>query len=142
VKKAYESVRQSLPAVSDFNGYLSSHQTAVAQLSLQYCNELVNDTSLRNSFFTGVDFSGGLTQAGGGGAIEVSDNGQALLDILALKAIGTGDAQPSDAEFNADMGDLLKVSCPLSAPCSGSRTVDVIKAACAASLGSAATLVQ
>lgn len=137
VKRSYNNVRQSLPAVHDVQGYLSSHQTAVAQLALTYCNVMVNNVSLRDAFFgPSVNFSGALTSGA-----SLNANGEALIARLHEKAIGSGTAQPTDAEFNDAVGGLVMTLCSSSA-CSDTRTADVIKAACGAALGSAATLVQ
>lgn len=138
VKRSYGNVRQSLPAVHDIQGYLSSHQTAVAQLALTYCNELVNDNTLRNTFFGGaVDFNGSLTAAG-----ALNADGTALLNALRGKTIGSATTQPQQAEFDAAVGGLVTTLCTASACGTGDRTTEVITAACGAALGSAATLVQ
>lgn len=139
VKRSFNNVRQSLPAVHDLQGYLSSHQTAVAQLALQYCNVMVNNTTLRDAFFPGVDFGADLTNAGTPRTINA--NGQAVLDTLYYRMVGTASSQLTDAQFDADVGGLIGTLCTSTA-CSGQRTADVVKAACGAALGSAATLVQ
>ena len=41
VRSTYTSIRQSLPAVDSIEAFLSSHQTAIAQLAIQYCDALV-----------------------------------------------------------------------------------------------------
>jgi hypothetical protein len=144
VKNSYKNVRQSLPAVHDIQGYLSSHQTAVAQLALTYCNVLVNDTSLRNAFFpASLNFTAPLTTAG-----ELNANGTTLLNTLREKMFGTAATQPQAADVEATIGNLVTTLCTADASIgraacgTGNRTTDVIKAACGAALGSAATLVQ
>lgn len=158
VKATYTSVRQSLPAVSDINGYLSSHQTSLAQLALQYCNVMMDTPSLRNAFFSdaAVNFDAPLTTAN-----VLNANGQAAVDQLHAKVIGSTDSQPSNAEFRTDVTPLIESLCnedlpdPLPAGANKNlacgqvntrtgvnRTVEVIKAACGAALGSGATLVQ
>lgn len=146
IKATYANVRQSLPAVHDIQGYLSSHQTSVAQLALQYCNVMVNDTTLRGQFFPNtVSFNSALTV---GDHSAVNANGQLVIDTLRTKVVGTAQTQPDAAEFNEDIGDLIETLCNPNmsdlggAACTGARTADVIKAACGAALGSAATLVQ
>jgi hypothetical protein len=142
IKRSYNNVRQSLPAVHDLQGYLSSHQTAVAQLALQYCNVLVNTPTLRNNFFADVDFNADLTQQSG--SVRVPNaNGQKLLDILYLKMVGTAASQLGNDSngFDTDVGGLMGTLCS-NQTCTGQRTADVVKAACGAVLGSAATLVQ
>lgn len=143
VKRSYSNVRQSLPAVHDIQGYLSSHQTAVAQLALTYCNVMINDPSLRTAFFPGsVNFSGALT-AGAPPNVTLNANGTALVETLRDRMIGTADSQPSDQDLKDTVGGLIGKLCTSGAACgSNNRTTDVIKAACGAALGSAATLVQ
>lgn len=143
VKRSYSNVRQSLPAVHDIQGYLSSHQTAVAQLALTYCNVMMNDTTLRNEFFEGsVNFSTPLTNAGT--PVTLNPNGQALVDKLREKAIGTANTQPDANDFEFAVGGLVGTLCTTGPTACGTlnRTTDVIKAACGAALGSAATLIQ
>jgi hypothetical protein len=143
IKSTYENVRQSLPAVHDIKGYLSSHQTSVAQLALQYCNVMVDDNALRTQFFPGtVNFTTALTAPD---YSAVNTNGQAVIDTLRTKMVGTANTQPTSVEFDGDMGELIRTLCNPGAggaACTAGRTTDVIKAACGAALGSAATLVQ
>lgn len=157
VKATYDSVRQSLPAVSEIAGYLSSHQTSLAQLALQYCNVMMDTPTLRDAFFSGaaVNFGTPLTTGN-----VLNSNGEAVVDQLHAKIVGIADSQPSNAEFRDDVSPLIESLCnpdlPAGAPeesknlaCGTvntrtgvNRTVEVIKAACGAALGSGATLVQ
>ncbi|WP_161965788.1 LamG domain-containing protein [Steroidobacter cummioxidans] len=158
VKATYASVRQSLPAVNDIQGYLSSHQTSLAQLALQYCNVMMDTPSLRDVFFSGINYSSPLTEAD---YSAVNANGQAVIDQLHSKMIGASISQPNLTEFRTDMGDLMESLCNPNLPTvviapatrnracgtvnpqtNVNRTVEVIKAACGAALGNAATLVQ
>lgn len=161
VKATYASVRQSLPAVNDIQGYLSSHQTSLAQLALQYCNVMMDTGSLRDAFFlgAGVDYNAPLTTSN---VLANNANGLAVVNRLFTKMIGTPTSQPTTGEFQTDVGGLIESLCnpalpadPLPAgatknracgvanPETGvNRTVEVIKAACGAALGSGATLVQ
>jgi hypothetical protein len=133
VKATYTSVRQSLPAVNDINAFLSSHQTSIAQLALQYCSVMMDDPAARSAFFgPGVNFSSSL-------AAGAERN--AFIDVLFNKAIGSAATQPSDVAAKAELDDLIGDLCTARA-CGGQRTIDVLKAACGATLGSAATLVQ
>ncbi|GFE81500.1 hypothetical protein GCM10011487_35000 [Steroidobacter agaridevorans] len=160
VKATYASVRQSLPAVNDIQGFLSSHQTSLAQLALQYCNVMMDTPSLRDGFFSGagVNYDDVLTEPD---YSAVNANGQAVINRLHAKMIGTAISQPTSPEFSTDMGDLVESLCNPSLPAvvvapqtknlacgtvnqrtNVNRTVEVIKAACGAALGNAAGLVQ
>lgn len=133
IKTTYDSVRQSLPAVHDINAFLSSHQTSIAQLALQYCSVMMDDPAARSAFFGGgVNFSSNLAA----GAER-----DAFVDVLFNKGIGVAGTQPNALDAKAELSDLIGDLCTASA-CGGQRTIDVLKAACGATLGSAATLVQ
>lgn len=52
VRSTYEAVQRSLPAVNDFQAYFASHQMAVTQLAIAYCDALVEDPVKRASYFS------------------------------------------------------------------------------------------
>src|SRR5690606_8436360 len=56
VKATYELVRQQLPAVEDIATFLASHQVGIAQLAIEYCDTMVEDSALRAQVFPGFDF--------------------------------------------------------------------------------------
>ncbi len=133
VSATFKSVRQSLPAVSSIQAFLSSHQTSIAQLALQYCNVLVDTPAASNAFFEE--------------ALPTSFNSQAdkdkVIDKLVAKAIGTAGTQPSTAQVHTELDNLINGLCSVPGKaCSGQRVKDVTKAACGAAIGNAATLVQ
>ncbi len=138
VKATFANIRQSLPATPDIQAFLSSHQTSVAQLALQYCNVLVDDTTARSAFF------------GGGNLSDLTDSTKRLAVITPLltKMVGTVGSQPAltggatayDSVGNALEG-LMSTLCT-SSTCTGQRALDVTKAACGAALGSATITVQ
>lgn len=131
IKETYTSVRQSLPAVNDLQAFLSSHQTSIAQLALQYCNVLVDTTTTRESFFSGVNFDTTT--------FSTQPERDAVVNPLVDKIVGTVNTQPT-AGTRTELDTLITRLC--TAACTGQRTLDVTKAACGAALGSAATLVQ
>jgi hypothetical protein len=133
VKATYSTVRQSLPAVHDIQGYLGSHQTSLAQLALQYCSVMMEDSAARSAFFgPGVNFASTLAP----GAER-----DAFINVLFDKMIGGMDSQPTFAVVSGELNSLITKLCTASA-CGNQRTITVLKAACGATLGNAATLVQ
>lgn len=131
VKATYTNIRQSLPATPDIQAFLSSHQTAIAQLAIQYCSALVDDTAARANYFPGLNF-----------AADVTVQRSALIDPLVSRVIGNASSQPSDAEVRTELDALVTSLCAGGACSSGARTPTVVKAVCGAAVGSAATLVQ
>lgn len=131
VKATYTSVRQSLPAISDIQTFLSSHQTSIAQLALQYCNVMVNDSATRTAFFG----------AGFPSSISAQADRDAIINPLFSKVVGTVETQPDQADVHDKLNTLITGLCNASA-CTGRRTLDVTTAACGAVLGSATTLIK
>jgi hypothetical protein len=131
VKATYTNIRQSLPAITDIQAFLSSHQTSVAQLALQYCNVMVNDNALRNAFFGSFPTS-----------ITTSGQRDQIIGPLFDKAIGSVSSQPLEADVHDRLDALIVDLCDASACTTTQRTYDVATAACGAALGSATAIVQ
>jgi hypothetical protein len=132
VKPTFDSVRQSLPATKDLQSYLASHQTAVAQLAIQYCSALIDDTTARGNYFPGFNFGSNLASDG---------DRDLLVDPVINRVIGNAKSQPSQAAVKTELKALIGRLCTTTA-CGGSRTIDVAKAVCGSAVGSAATMVQ
>jgi hypothetical protein len=146
VADTYNLVKQQLPTVESIDAFLASHQTGIAQLAIQYCDELVNDATLRNQFFgsspaidinaTGAYFSG--SQA----------NRDVVINALLAKAVGSDIAsQPEEYTMGAIPGtrdnlNQLMIDLANNGLATTGRAGTVTKGACAAVLGSAALLVQ
>jgi len=84
----------------------------------------------------------------------MASEGEAVVNQLFARIVGTSVSQPDINEFTTDVGGLIESLCAPTGPpdnltCGAvnqrtgvNRTVEVIKAACGAALGSGATLVQ
>ena len=147
VDMTYQELRQSLPAVEDINTFLSSHQVAVAQLAIEYCNALINDTTARSAYFPGFNFGAPAATAFGGAGRD------AFVDPLIANIVGnsrTGTQVATQPSFTVVYNELAAAVTDGSRPdnlvdrliAGGSNTVAISKGVCAATLGSAATLVQ
>jgi len=55
IAAAYESYKQQLPSIEEINAFLPSHQMAVAQLAMSYCEQLVQTD--KDNFFSGFNFN-------------------------------------------------------------------------------------
>ena len=186
VSSVFSKVRESLPQVADFGAYFSSHQMAVTQLAIAYCDALVNDAPARDAFFTGSAspiFGNGNPIA----ANTIRDQQwlDHIIDPLIEKALNTGlesqptradsgSSQPHVATLRAELltlitddadnqpyewdqaandgaGDYVSIGdstpdglarCNGACPTTPSRTDEVVKAVCAAVLGSGAVMIQ
>ncbi len=138
VKATFEAVRQQLPAAERLDGFLSAHQVAVSQLAIEYCNALVEDPALRGGYFPGFDFG-----APAGQAFDTAMERSLVIDPLLTHVVGIGlTTQPQAAEVSTELNALIDRLTACGAGCAADRTPTVVKAACAATLGSAALLLQ
>jgi hypothetical protein len=138
VAETYDRVREQLPTVENIEGFLSAHQVGVAQLAIEFCNSLVDDPAGRAAYFPGFDFA-----APAGQAFDTAIERDRIVEPLVTRAVGIGIAtQPSLSEVRAELDGLIDRLTACGAGCDSSRTVTVVKATCAAVIGSASTLLQ
>jgi len=144
VDETYQELRQSLPAVEDIEAFLSSHQVAIAQLAIQYCDAAVED----NTIWTGFNFGAAPGTAFASGAARDS-----FVEPLIARAVGHSSTSPQLAtqpsytlvhdEVAAFPGAGNRPENLVDRLLSGtSDTRAIAKGVCASVLGSAATLVQ
>ena len=132
---------------------MSAHQTAIAQLAIEYCNVLVDDGGLRTSYFPGFNFGTNAND------VASDDWNNLVINPMIDRMMGTSLASQPDIavvrdELNlllTDSGDIKPIDAPDGIPdglarcggaCEAGRTETVVKATCAALLGSAVMLVQ
>ena len=157
VDMVFQELRQSLPAVADVNTFLSAHQVAIAQLAIQYCDALI-DGPTASSYFPGFDFNESNSTAFTGAKRDL------LVDPLITNIVGnapTGPqlaSQPTYATVYTELASfqaagtrpdnlIERLLNPPPDPDTGlpvvpSDTRSIAKGVCAATLGSAVTLVQ
>jgi len=161
VSLAYQTFRQQLPAVETFSAYLSSHQMAVAQLTLTSCSELVD---------TNPGFFNGFTWSGAGTAFDNATKRSQVLEPLLQAAANidlpsgtknlntqpdqttirdmvgaTGTQSLVNAHDNNPAGNyesLITTMLTLNSSDTTPRTRQIVKATCAAIVGSAVMLIQ
>jgi hypothetical protein len=146
VNDTYVELRQSLPAVEDIDTFLSSHQVAITQLAIAYCDALVNvdgnPNPTRGQMFPGFNFDAAATTAFN------ATNRDLFVVPLIDYVMGTelssqpvyADVYSELAEFSAAGGRPNNLVQRLVD--GGSSTRAISKGVCAAMLGNAATLVQ
>jgi hypothetical protein len=138
VVATYDRVQQQLPTTENIEAFLSSHQIGIAQLAIEYCNALADDTTLRAQYFPGFNFGSPAGQA-----FDTVGERNLIIDPLVAHALGTGIAtQPTAAEVRGELDSLIVRLASCGAGCAADRTPTVVKAACSAVVGNAATLLQ
>jgi len=138
----FNDLRQQLPGTPNLGSFVSAHQVGVAKLSLEYCDALVESNSLRTAFVgAGFEFGSAVSTA-----FSNQTKRNIIISNLVNKMVGTNlDSQPNMTDLQPELDmliDQLTVGCNVAADCNAARTRTVVKAACAAVLGSAAVLIQ
>jgi mono/diheme cytochrome c family protein len=138
-RDTFVNLSQQLPSVTNIDGFLASNQMAITQLAIKYCDALVSTTSLRDPYFTGFDFSQPASSAFTTSARQVLST--TLLDNMIGNGIST---QPERTDVEAELNSLITglTNCSNGKVCDPQYTQTVVKASCAAIVGSAAMLIQ
>jgi hypothetical protein len=137
VQATYEQVKQALPTVESIDTFVSAHPVAIAQLAIQYCDALAEDPAARAAYFPGFDFAATPSVAfGPAGRAIVLD---ALVGRMMAQNVAT---EPGAAEVRAEIDNLITRLAACGGSCPAGRTGTIVKASCAALLGSAVTLVH
>jgi hypothetical protein len=149
VQATYAEVRQSLPAIESIEAFLSSHQASIAQLAIEYCNSMVDNTALRASRFPGFPFDQPVATAWpGAGAVE-----DLFINPLLDRLLGTAGTPiataPDRAAVKAELTALVHGGhaprpglVSMTSDTSAARTQAIAKGVCAAAIGNGAALVQ
>ncbi|MDB6088926.1 MAG: LamG protein [Gammaproteobacteria bacterium] len=142
----YNTVQQSLPAAPGIDAFLPSHQTAIAQLAVTYCGELVDTQSYRDAFFgTGLDAAinaNTTASAFFGTTVPNTTHRPIVIDALVAKVVGTGVNPQTATAVTNELNALLTRIPGINATTANTTVSTATKAACSAVLGSAAVSLQ
>jgi len=141
VRTTYANLKQQLPTVETFEGFLASHQIGVAQLAIAYCSAMVDNDTLRGAFFPNDPI---------GSSLNTQQLRDYVIDPVVSRVLGSGlTTQPDPTAMHAELNLLISNSAAgraqglcVSSACGGQRTAVVMKAVCAAGLASGAAIVQ
>jgi hypothetical protein len=139
IDATFTELEQQLPSSFDVRSFVSSHQVGIAKLSIEFCDGLVESTTLRNNFFgAGFPWDTEPQTVFGDPARRTQ-----IADALFNRMVGTGlSGQPTLAETRTEVStmiDGLLQQCVVNpGTCNGTRTRTIVKGACAAVLSSAA----
>jgi hypothetical protein len=152
VDETFQELRQSLPAIEDINTFLSSHQVAIAQLAIQYCDAAIGSNANPNPDAEGVVWTSFDFDQAAATAFSVGNRSN-FVDPLIARAVGQTSIGPQllsqpayvvvydeVAAFGASGGRPDNLIDRLLAGPSDTRAI--AKGVCASVLGSATTLVQ
>ncbi|WP_235425766.1 LamG domain-containing protein [Cellvibrio mixtus] len=145
VRATYAKVEQQLPTLTNIEGFLAAQQMGITQLAVSYCNALVDDTSLRSSYFSGFNFG-----ANAGSAFNATGRNQIIEPLMKnllagdIASGGTLGNKPDPLAIRTELNLLIDrmTACAATGSCSSNRTAITVKATCAAAMGSAIMLLQ
>jgi hypothetical protein len=141
VAATYDLVKQALPAVDRLGTFGPAQQTGLAQLAIQYCNQMVENPTLRTAFFGGSINPSATGSSAFGASGSAAREG--LIGDLLTKAKNTGlEWDPDDTVIHDELDNLIDrlLAGPTGSASGGAGTV--MKATCGAVLGSGTTLIQ
>lgn len=104
VAGTFDLIRRQLPAVADFQAFMSSHHMAVTQLAAVYCGELVSDAILPGAtgLFSSFNFSQGVL------AVSNVEWSNEIIFPLIDQAMNTGlGSQPGRVEVEKVLLELI-----------------------------------
>jgi hypothetical protein len=148
VANTFGTIRQSLPADADIKAVLASHQVAIAQLAIGYCDALMENrgTVTRETMFPGFQFGSAPATAFGSETLLFNPLLDRVLGVTQLSS------QPNKATVSTELdhivngipGDATRPGLLASSngDTSPARTRNIAKAVCSAVIGSAAMLVN
>jgi len=148
VANTYQKVQQQLPTLANLDGFLAAQQMGITQLTVAYCNALVNDSTLRSSYFVGFPFGASV-----GTAFDTTGRNQIieplLKHLLAHEIVQSGGkptialgTQANPALLRAELNQLINKMTSCGSSCKSDQTLTTVKATCSAALGSAVMLLQ
>lgn len=140
VAETYQKVRQQMPTEPQVSGFVAAHQMGVTQLAVAYCSALVADTSRRSEYFAGFNFNADVAAA------FDSDGRSAVIEPL-LRHLLAAEIQGQPLASQADPDALrTELNGLIDTMAGGGGNVEranrIVTATCAATLGSALTLLQ
>jgi hypothetical protein len=154
VVSTYQAVQQQLPAINTLESYSSAGQVGVAQLAVQYCQQVMGTPAIQATVFPGITFGGSTystvtangTDAAGNTQYTASGQAAQVIADLAALTVGNGTLthQPATSTVTAELTNLVGVLCSGSTPCNGNatRVSSVTVGACAAALGNADVMID
>ena len=166
VETLYTTYKQQFPTVENISAFLPSHQMAIAQLAMTYCDQLVTqDIALNNAsaqYFSGFNF--GATAASAFSSASQDQILEPLLERLANLDASTQTNNLSDIPDYTEIKDALgspnaqtldtgtrtinytSLVATMQTNCTScnttARTKEIVTAMCAATLGSSLAIIQ
>ncbi|HXK25356.1 MAG TPA: LamG domain-containing protein [Myxococcota bacterium] len=141
VNGTYQELLQQLPGSSDVRTFVSAQQVGIARLSLEYCDQMVENNGLRTAMFgSSFPFTEPATTA-----FDTQAERDMIINPLVDKMLGTSlTNQPNQTDVRPVLNtllDQLTAGCT-AATCPATFTRNAVKGVCSAVLSSAAVQIH
>jgi Concanavalin A-like lectin/glucanases superfamily len=135
----YQTEQQSMAASPLISAFVAPNQTAMSQLANAYCGQLLANATYRDSFFgSGLDASLGSSAS----TFFASSSNRAIVETaLVANAVGSSVTPQTATAVTNEVDSLLQLVPTLSGY-SNATVSTATQAACAATLGSLAVMLQ
>jgi hypothetical protein len=131
IRDTYNSVKDQLPTSNDIKSFQSANQVAIVKLAAEFCNELVDSSTLRSNIWPDFDFgrapSSELDTAGRTYIIDTS-----IKHFWMLSEQEFSTKVSAQSELNSLITDLLVGE----SQSSSTVTREIVKGVCISTLGS------
>ena len=140
-RATYLELQQQLPGSNDVAAFVSAQQVGIARLSLEYCDQMVENAGMRTAFFgSSFPFTEPATTA-----FDTQAERDMIINPLVDKMFGTTlGNQPNQTDIRPVLNTLideLTTGCT-AATCPASFTRNAVKGVCSAVLSSAAVQIH
>ena len=137
VFETYNLVKQQLPTLENIETFISAQQMGITQLAIAYCDQAIETTAIRDTWFPSVNFNQAPNNA-----FNASGRANFLTPLLAqLMPLNVG-TEPNKVLVTNELDNLITKLSICSDNCNGTRTKTIAKSSCAAVLASAVMLIQ
>lgn len=105
IPATFDKLKQQLPSAETIDTFVSAHVVGIAQLAFEYCDQLVENTTLRNNFFgatTPYNFTGFGDDVDTAFGTGLSTQKQAVVNALYDRMIGIPVTELDDATVLAN----------------------------------------
>ena len=133
----YQLIQRQLPSISNIETFISAQQMAITQLAIAYCDQAIEDTNLRETWFPNINFDVEPNTA-----LAVEQREQFVTPLLTQLMPLNLTNQPTKTAVGNELNNLIDRLAVCNDNCDAQRTRTIAKASCAAVLASAVTLVQ
>jgi hypothetical protein len=137
VLNTYSLVKQQLPALENVETFISAQQMGITQLAIAYCDQAIEDNTLRDNWFPNINFEQAPNVA-----LSASNRNNLLTPLLDQLMPLNITTQPDKTLVKNELDNLITKLSICSDNCNGDRTKTIVKSSCAAVLASAAMLIQ